>query len=189
MTGYPGPGSGNGKLQFTRNSKFECPSDPNSNESWANINYFGSQGGAVPGAETCVPCCTGRTFYYNGIFYPSSHIRLRDVTDGSSNVFMIGETRYSPLAGNYAGSWAASPDRNIPFSLVAADQPINGSTSNPATNSNMWTIMSRYMGSNHEGGCHVAMADGSVHFISENIDLALFRNLGARNDGTPVGEW
>ena len=31
-----------------------------------------------------------------------------------------------------------------------------------------------------------AMADGSVHFLSESIDMAVYRNLGARNDGNPV---
>jgi hypothetical protein len=33
------------------------------------------------------------------------------------------------------------------------------------------------------------MMDGSVHTISENIDLGVWQNLGSRNDGTVVGEF
>ncbi|HWL10431.1 MAG TPA: DUF1559 domain-containing protein [Planctomicrobium sp.] len=174
--------------QYQRNIKFECPSDPNSNARWANLNYFGSQGGAVPGAATCELCCSGRLHYYNGIFHSGSRIRIRDVTDGTSNVILLGETRYSPLAG-YGGSWGASPDRNIPFSLVAADRPINGDTRDPAISQDMWPVMSRFMGSHHTGGCHVALADGSVQFVSQNVDSTTYKRLGARDDGEPVGEW
>ncbi|MCH9656044.1 MAG: DUF1559 domain-containing protein [Planctomycetes bacterium] len=40
--------------------------------------------------------------------------------------------------------------------------------------------------SRHVGGAHVLMADGSVHFVSENIDLLNWQRLGAINDGEPV---
>ena len=36
------------------------------------------------------------------------------------------------------------------------------------------------------GGCHFAMADGSVHFVAETIDITVYRGLGAREDGLPV---
>ena len=38
-------------------------------------------------------------------------------------------------------------------------------------------------GSDHAGGAHFGIADGSVRFISENIDTNLFDKLGAMNDG------
>lgn len=181
--------AGNSRLQFTRCSKFECPSDPNSNESFANINYFGVQGGAVSGAQTCQPCCAGRIFFYNGILQVNSSVRLRDVTDGSTNVFLLGESKYCPLtgspSGNYAGSWGASPDRNSPFPIAAAQNAINSSKVNPAI-ADTFTIWSNRFGSHHVGGCHFTMADGSVHFVSENVDLGVYRNLGARDDGVPI---
>ncbi|WP_298861235.1 DUF1559 domain-containing protein [uncultured Gimesia sp.] len=40
--------------------------------------------------------------------------------------------------------------------------------------------------SRHTGGAHVLMADGSVHFVSENIDLLNWHRLGAIADGEPV---
>ena len=44
-------------------------------------------------------------------------------------------------------------------------------------------------GSQHSGGANFVMADGSVHFLSENINLAIYRFLGTRADGLPVGSF
>jgi hypothetical protein len=41
----------------------------------------------------------------------------------------------------------------------------------------------------HTGIVNVLVADGSVHSLSENIDLGVYRNLGQRNDGNVIGEW
>ncbi|QDT35819.1 DUF1559 domain-containing protein [Stratiformator vulcanicus] len=41
----------------------------------------------------------------------------------------------------------------------------------------------------HTGGVQVTLMDGSVRFISENLDLTIWRNLGARNDGQVIGEF
>lgn len=41
----------------------------------------------------------------------------------------------------------------------------------------------------HIGIVNAALMDGSTRSISENIDLDLWRNLGQRNDGNPIGEF
>ncbi|MGB7328087.1 MAG: DUF1559 domain-containing protein [Rubripirellula sp.] len=43
--------------------------------------------------------------------------------------------------------------------------------------------------SNHPGGVHLALCDGSVRFVSESIDLRTWRAVGARNDGQVLEEW
>ena len=48
--------------------------------------------------------------------------------------------------------------------------------------------VTRCFGSYHPGGCHFAMGDASVHFISENTDLWVLRQRAVRDDGLPLGE-
>jgi prepilin-type N-terminal cleavage/methylation domain-containing protein/prepilin-type processing-associated H-X9-DG protein len=43
--------------------------------------------------------------------------------------------------------------------------------------------------SQHTGGANVTMGDGSVHFVSDNIDLGTWRALGSRNGGEVIGEF
>jgi hypothetical protein len=41
----------------------------------------------------------------------------------------------------------------------------------------------------HTGGVHVGLADGSARFVSENIDLTLWRGLGTRDGSEVLGEF
>ena len=43
--------------------------------------------------------------------------------------------------------------------------------------------------SRHTGGVHCLLADGSVRFISNNVDINTWQRLGAIADGNPVGEF
>lgn len=50
--------------------------------------------------------------------------------------------------------------------------------------SGLWVARSR-----HKGGVQAGLADGSVRFISENLDLQTWHRLGARDDGQVLGEF
>ena len=41
----------------------------------------------------------------------------------------------------------------------------------------------------HEGGAQFLLADGAVRFLSENIDMTLYRNLSCLQDGNVIGEF
>ena len=41
----------------------------------------------------------------------------------------------------------------------------------------------------HTGGVHVLLSDGSVRFVSDNVDYTTWGKLGSRNDGGTVGEF
>ena len=43
--------------------------------------------------------------------------------------------------------------------------------------------------SQHVGGVQFVFADGSVRFISENINMQTYRNLGDKADGNVVGDF
>lgn len=61
-------------------------------------------------------------------------------------------------------------------------------TSHPGT-SGAWLIGSDGVypaRSYHPGGVNAAYCDGSVHFISETVDLVTYQRVGSRNDGQPA---
>ncbi|MDB5335784.1 MAG: hypothetical protein JWN70_1403 [Planctomycetaceae bacterium] len=172
------------------NSKYQCPSDPNSAPGVGNNNYFGVQGGGsgIGGGGCTSPGQTTTFIYSNGCLYQNSSTRIRDLTDGTTAVFLVGETRYQPpmAAGStFAGSWAcgvrAEPSNCVPSNIAAAQEAIN-SGSGPST-----ALQTSTFGSMHVGGCHFLMADGSVRFFSQNMNIAAYRQLGIRDDGLPVG--
>jgi len=41
----------------------------------------------------------------------------------------------------------------------------------------------------HTGGANILLCDGSVHFISENVNLSTMRNMFSRNDGEVIPEF
>ncbi len=142
-------------------------------------SYVGVQGGGEQAECANTACGTAgdRTWFSNGILFASSDIRIAEITDGSSNVFLVGETRYT-----YA-PWAASGKMNAcAFAQCFAGtlDPIN---LYPREGSN---ALMRGFSSNHPGGCHMLMADTSSHFVSESIDLDIYQQLGQRNSGLPL---
>tara|TARA_R110002111_G_scaffold262694_1_gene340235 strand:- start:185729 stop:186682 length:954 start_codon:yes stop_codon:yes gene_type:complete len=111
-------------------------------------------------------------------------IRMRDVLDGTTNVLFIGEN--SP--GFHAwSSWAAwhSPMTtaypiNHPFVVYGNAQ------ARISSGAHGW-VDGFASSSYHEGGAHFMMVDGSVHFMSENMDFLTYQQLGHPQDGLPVG--
>ncbi len=50
-------------------------------------------------------------------------------------------------------------------------------------------MTSAMMRSLHTGGVHSCFADGSVHFISNNIDQVTYCRLASKADGQIVGDY
>lgn len=151
---------------------------------------------------------------YRGVFGLNSRIGIRDMTDGTSNAIVVGE-RYSPNAGGqttplqpvghstWLGSGGALSDNAAVAHVLGDTVAITSLGPNGATapftpagyriNGNNGGAAPRGQtsgfGSMHTGGCHFLLGDGTVRFISENIDNGIYRNLGTINDGTPVGEF
>ncbi|HWL08486.1 MAG TPA: DUF1559 domain-containing protein [Planctomicrobium sp.] len=194
--------------------KFQCPSDPNASPAEPNSNYRGVQGGGLQSAALCTTgdASNSRVFFNNGVLFTNSSMKMRDLTDGSSNTFLVGESRWwfargknTPWGIGGAGThftWASSI-RNADASshvcvVAAAVDPINAPqvdydpgvgpySSHPAGLGAVVGTHTRGFGSWHTGGCHFLMADGSIQFYSENMSSVVYRQLAQRADGFPLG--
>jgi prepilin-type N-terminal cleavage/methylation domain-containing protein/prepilin-type processing-associated H-X9-DG protein len=180
-----------------------CPSSPlgegmrDTSGSWDNnFNHQGldyplcagtiSPDGATPDCAT-VPsfCITSATvmwgaghsyqdrpgIFNRGVLAP----KMRQITDGTSNVFIAGE-RLAQMC-----RWGGAFCHNFPIAFMA--QKPNSPSRNTTT-----TDYRRNCGfsSAHPGGLNMALADGSVSFIPDSIDFQLWCWLGDRGDGNPV---
>jgi prepilin-type N-terminal cleavage/methylation domain-containing protein len=134
--------------------------------------------------ETYVP--TGTAL---GVFSVNRAVGVRDVTDGTSNVIMIGEVqRLNGMDLNFNGT-VTDPGE---VQTISNDGWAWGgaatlfSTLNPPNR----TLTFDTPGSDHTGGLfQVALCDGSCRPISQNINLSTFNNLGNMSSGLPVTNW
>lgn len=140
----------------------------------------------------------------DGPFFRNSRTKFRDVIDGSSNTVFMGEhssklsdkTWVGVVPGAFVHPRFSSPengpDAAATLTLVHAG-PSGGEldiTGFPIIHSiNFPTYHVGQMYSEHTGGGHVLLGDGSVRFLSENIDLFLFAELSSIGEGESVGEF
>lgn len=87
---------------------------------------------------------------------------------------MVGET----LPGHWV--WNCAFCDNFPVSSTHI--PLNTMESDPGPTSLSYARTSGFK-STHPGGAHMLMVDGSVHFVSENIDYYSWNMLGSHNMG------
>ena len=126
----------------------------------------------------------------------SGKTRFRDITDGTSNTLMVGETAYNLPDYTFSSGTCVGQPR---YSFTYWANPYPGSASattqygfNPHDIAGdgvydlNWFHTFR---SDHEGGVQFVFVDGSVHFISENIDSNLLDALATRAGGEVIGEY
>ena len=127
----------------------------------------------------------------NGMFFDNSHITMRDISDGSSNTFLFGETLFGFWADRYSCCARARdvqvPNPNFDEHWTAPTQAATsgGGGANmmscPSIQSTMDQIHFFGWGSFHDDLVNFALADGSVHAVAKNCDTATFRAMCTRN--------
>ncbi len=192
---------------------FRCPSmavpehiDNESIPRRSPVSYRGvaSSIAASDDAST-IPAGSGTTVSleqatHDGIFFGCSNIRINDIVDGTSNTILIGESFTDPtyvkdgqgmdywqIGSPQTGTWVLGGIGGTEYSeLVGSTFARINSRRDPAVHG---TAMEMSFGSWHVGGAHFTLADGTVRFVSDNVDLQLYRKLATRAGGEVVGEY
>ncbi len=139
----------------------------------------------------------------NGLLTSGETLRMRDVTDGTTNVIVVGEQGGNPnfsIKSDVMSGWSGGHDYQYTVaSLNQTDRtPIRtGITTvvgspNPASPPAKGRASSHAevpLTSFHTGGVQVTLTDGSVRFLSDNTDAALCRKIAVRDDGVVVSGW
>ena len=116
---------------------------------------------------------------YVGMGWLNSKIRIADVSDGTSNTFLIGEK------ANFSNqSWCSQGQGCNEFLWVHHQSQGMITTAEPV---NYVVDNSRSAASAHTGGAQFVYSDGSVHFVSNSISMTTYGFLGSRNGGEVIG--
>jgi prepilin-type N-terminal cleavage/methylation domain-containing protein/prepilin-type processing-associated H-X9-DG protein len=198
-----------GVSQFVK--VLQCPSDPQQlvTDGWGPTNYAGCLGSGAKGGPR-VNC--------DGVLYQNSRILLRDITDGTSQTALMSEQckgsgnpiMTDPSQVNVQTMWGRLP-KHAPVtdagcaSITSFNQDGGARWADgecqyqeydhhyPPNTLYAWDCIAfefswKAARSHHEGGVNVAFCDGSVHFITDIINLNVWQGLGSRNGGEIVDE-
>jgi prepilin-type processing-associated H-X9-DG protein len=148
---------------------FVCPSDPRGSDVYtdftllrfAHANYPGSRDDGDP--SRC------------GIFPYSTSSRMADVIDGTSQTLMVGE-RPIVFEGRTFGWWVWGGE-----ATVNAHQGFRRGDPHKQDSVEHWW-------SHHPGGANFVFVDGSLHYLSYQIDQRTFVALGSRAGREVTGQ-
>ncbi|WP_373650841.1 DUF1559 domain-containing protein [Schlesneria sp. DSM 10557] len=158
---------------------------------WATSRFCGTFDSSPPAVQTQYPFRCPSGFMGRGNDGQGIPTRIRDITDGTSNSFMLGETSFNQNALS-AWFWFNGVLATTAFQVNRPAECPEGLGRPLAQGWNAcWTDWPNQQGfsSQHVGGAHFAMCDGSSRFISQNIDLGTYRSLGTIQGGEIIGEF
>jgi prepilin-type N-terminal cleavage/methylation domain-containing protein/prepilin-type processing-associated H-X9-DG protein len=206
-------GAGAYDLQLANRTRMEiyvCPSDDEVFDKFfpgsTSTSYYGVAGsGANEQFSGTDGHYCGR-INFDGVLHHASDTAIGQIVDGTSNTLLAGERWYQLriwTAGVYwhvgrrppegpGGQACVSSCKNVdPRYPINVDLNVVGyyrahaEDDRPLVEEPPKTIAYNDLpyGSFHPGGAHFSFADGSVHFVSDSIDLVAFAALASRNGG------
>lgn len=219
----------------------KCPSDRGLKQTFYRGSGVGtSNGGArALGGTSCYAGVNGGLFAdftapntmsnQGGTFGGNSKIGIRDMSDGTTNVAVVGERSMKEQSSRRCGlksMWAGIRTVDITLATQYANSyplcvrntlvPINSlpivtqAGSGGVGDQAYWSPLAQNsanfyeqsgsgkgipdpywhgFGSEHVGGAHFLLGDGSVRFISQNVDATTYARLGTMKDGNVLGDF
>jgi prepilin-type N-terminal cleavage/methylation domain-containing protein len=183
------PSDDNGRVLYQKASA--APIEGN----WARTNYAANagRGDIWVGRNTGPDSPRWKGGCWRGVMGPNVSVKLKQITDGTSKTIMIGELRAGLSPGDSRGTWAlghagasllagygAGGDDNGPNVCNAVgkeDDVVSDICDDASARAICMSCDSGYWAqatarSVHPGGVFVAMCDGSVQFISDDIETS-----------------
>lgn len=197
---------------------FQCPSDSDNPlpQTGGAVNYYGNKGTSVvwglsTGPNAALPPA-------NGVFLQGKSIRLAEILDGTSNTAMYSERLMAdgnngivsedqdvffhpgtPTTPDQAVSLCRSLDTSNlanQFPLFMGSPWLHGQHTyqhidTPNQRSCGFFAINRACmppSSHHPGGVSLLRCDGSVGFVTDDVDFVVWRALGTRNGKEVLGE-
>jgi len=208
-------------------TSYICPSYPhpkvmttaaNAYENGAEVTYAGCGGAYMPPTESAPPCLIGGSYPDNGVFYlvgPGTQASggacggplgtvvtgtgrpLRQVKDGTSKTFMIGEFCHRDYYVQ-RNEWQAPPGNMRPWFLAGNYQStvpdiyhvkeFELTPNSKQTRSNAGGLNKLPMGSYHADTTMFVMVDGSVRPVNDSIELLVDQKFATVNGSEAVND-
>ncbi|WP_437192118.1 DUF1559 domain-containing protein [Planctomicrobium sp. SH527] len=153
--------------------------------------HYRANGGS---ADVDMTAAASNPFSRSGVIYPYSKTSLGKITDGTSNTILLGETSgtdgwttnmitgWGGLKPWVFGHFYYAPDSFLTIDTKVVKFPI-GYRGDFLPNET--PFKSQHGG----GGANFALCDGSVRFMSQNMDLRTLKSLSTRSNGEVIGEF
>lgn len=176
--------------------------------------YVGVAGATPdPNGNTATQCCSlgsNGTICGQGVLPTNQSNSIADISDGTSNTILVVEqsgpvgTAGNVITASYTGGWSGARSTKTAAQLAATGDsayystgvttikyPINylvagGSIPSDASEPYSCNLI---VNSFHAGGTHALLSDGSVRFLSENMNFPTLVQLACRADGQVVGDF
>ncbi len=157
-------------------ASYVCPSIPslpgNRPLGWACSTYRGSMG--AYDTNSSGPASAPQ--FPNGMLYENSGVKISDVSDGTSNTILLGDSLFAYWADGYSCCVRVWDDKNHSDLWDAYWQvPVK------TVNGPIVTFQFFSFGSAHGDLCNFALVDGSTRSVSKKIDANVFKAISTRN--------
>lgn len=157
--------------------------DPPKSEPFINAGSLGNFGTSF---STEHRYCDPQNF--RGVFGQNSFVKIEDIKDGTSNAIMVGEryvVKNTSMRSVGHGMWLGVPDCSNPAGLAM----VLGDTSLKINAGFKTHAQSTGFGSEHIGGGQFLLCDGSVRFLSEQINIGTYRDLSTIDDQREIADF
>jgi prepilin-type N-terminal cleavage/methylation domain-containing protein/prepilin-type processing-associated H-X9-DG protein len=190
-------------LAKTPLSIYVCPSDtlpPFDNNGFAKANYCGNIGTVNDLSGTAMNitgCAAANGSLQTGVFLHANNnnntwvTNMAAIVDGTSNTFFVGEVSETQNVNSASPGdqrfpiWASGNNNGGCSGLQNAGAVLRFADTNYFLNRKTGGQSNMSFGSRHSGGANFLLGDGSVRFVSDSVNMVIYRACATRAGAEP----